>query len=91
MRSRVLLLTGHSGYHVYLNAFDEKHADLPYFSEVNFGVPGSSPADSPRHQVLFLHYFCPGWLSNWIMNNIPAVIFNGFTPMALSCCLGRGL
>ena len=41
-----------------------------YFSQVNFAVPGSSPAGSSRHQVLFLHYFCPGWLSNWIMNNI---------------------
>lgn len=60
---------------------------LGLFLEVNFAVPGSRPADSSRHKVLFLHYFCPGWLSNWIMNNIPAVIFNGLRPVALSCCL----
>lgn len=69
----------------------KNHVNLTNLSEVNFDVPGSCPADSPRHKVLFLHYFCPGWLSNGIMNNIPAVIFNGLSPMALSCCLAGGL
>lgn len=60
-----------------------------YFAKVNLFVPGCRPADSSHHQVLFL-LFCPRWLSNCIMNNITAVIFNGLTPMALSSrCLAE--
>lgn len=59
------------------------------FVPVNFAIPGSSPADPLRHGVLFLHYFCTSWLGNWIMNKILAEIFNGLTPMVLSCCLAR--
>lgn len=57
------------------------------FTEVNFVLLESSPADSLRHQVLFLHYFWISWLGNWFMNDIQADIFNGLTPMVLSCCL----
>lgn len=54
--------------------FKLKSIQSTQHNEVSFPVPGSTPADLPRHHVLFLHYFCPGWLSNRIMNNILAVV-----------------
>lgn len=65
--------------------------DLTYVSEVIFVVPGSCPADSSRHKVLFLRYFCPRWLSNRNRNNVLAVIFDGFSTMTLPGCLAIGL
>lgn len=62
------LFSRHHSCKLYLSFF--------FFFRLNFDIPGSRPDDLSRHEVLFIYlFFVPGWLSNWIMNNIPSNYF----------------